>query len=59
MRSNDLHELARRGEVPRISGKYYAHIQTVVCVNPEIPGAHASTRTDMLRSPDTSNCSSS
>ena len=35
--SDDMHALARLGEVPRIRGKYYGQFDTVVCVNPDIP----------------------
>jgi hypothetical protein len=35
--SDDMHQLARLGEVPRVSGKYYSHFDTVVCVAPDIP----------------------
>lgn len=35
--SDDMHDLARRGEVPGIAGKYFAQLHTVVCVNPDIP----------------------
>lgn len=39
--SDDMHELARLGEAPRVSGKYYSQFHTVVCVNPDIPvGSH-------------------
>jgi hypothetical protein len=30
-------DLARRGEAPHVSGKYYSRIHTVVCINPDIP----------------------
>jgi hypothetical protein len=32
-----MHQLARLGEVPRVSGKYYSQFDTVVCVAPNIP----------------------
>jgi hypothetical protein len=35
--SDDMHQLARLGEAPRVSGKYYSRFDTVVCVNPDIP----------------------
>lgn len=47
--SDDMHELARRSEVPRVSGKYYGQFQTVVCINPDIP---AGSRLDPYRHVD-------
>lgn len=35
--SDDMHQLARLGEVPHVSGKYYSQFGTVVCVAPDIP----------------------
>jgi len=35
--SDDMHDLARAGEVPRSAGKFYNDIHTVICVYPEVP----------------------
>ncbi len=35
--SDDMHELAIQGEVPAAKGKYYSHIDTVVCLVPDVP----------------------
>jgi hypothetical protein len=40
--SDDMHQLARLGEVPRVSGRYYSQFDTVVCVAPDIPPRVAS-----------------
>ncbi|WP_433530969.1 NERD domain-containing protein [Micromonospora sp. CA-263727] len=41
--SDDMHDLANRGEVPQPGGKFYRHIHTVICLYPDIP---ADTRVD-------------
>lgn len=39
--SDDMHDLAVRGEVPRSTGKFYTSIHTVICTYPDIPsGSH-------------------
>jgi hypothetical protein len=47
--SDDMHELTRLGEAPRVSGKYYRRFDTVVCVYPDIP---AGSRLDPYRHVD-------
>jgi hypothetical protein len=37
--SDEMHRLARTGAVPAIDGKFYRHIDTVVCLHPEIPAS--------------------
>lgn len=44
--SDDMHDLARSGDVPRSAGKFYADIHTVICMFPDIP---AGSRLDPYR----------
>jgi hypothetical protein len=44
--SDDMHDLARSGDVPRSEGKFYADIHTVICVFPDVP---AGSRLDSYR----------
>lgn len=36
--SDDMHSLARHGDVPHSPEKFFTRFQTVICLNPDIPG---------------------